>query len=87
MIDPAVDAARIRAFFVHPDMARRGLARLLYQECARAAHAKGVTRLELVATMPGVPLYLALGFAAREPVTVTLSGVGDIPFLRMGREI
>ena len=63
LLDPATEAARVRAFFVHPDFARRGIGRRLLAECERAARAEGFTRLELVATLPGVPLYAACGFA------------------------
>jgi GNAT superfamily N-acetyltransferase len=56
LLDPAIDAARIRAFFVHPDWARRGLARQLYEACERAASDAGFRRFELMATLPGVPL-------------------------------
>src|SRR5688572_27443535 len=57
LVDPERDAARIRAFFVHPDWTRRGLARRLYDVCASSALAAGFTELELVSTLPGEPLY------------------------------
>lgn len=87
LLDPATEAARIRAFFVHPDWARRGLARQLYDECARAAWRAGFRHFELMATMPGEPLYTALGFSVVERVTVTLPGDVDVPFARMHRPI
>src|SRR5688572_9664435 len=71
-IDPATNPARIRAFFVHPDWARRGLARRIFAACEQAARARGFRRIELVATLPGVPLYRALGFMDVEPVDVPL---------------
>lgn len=86
-LDPAVDAARIRAFFVHPDHARRGLARALYDTCERAASAAGFRSFELMATMPGVPLYTALGFTDLERVVLTLQHDVDVPFVRMTRSI
>ncbi|MEO7964062.1 MAG: GNAT family N-acetyltransferase [Gemmatimonadaceae bacterium] len=85
-LDPRADAARIRAFFVHPAFARRGLARRLYVECERAARAAGFQKLELMGTLPGEPLYLALGFAVVERVVLLLGGV-DVPFTRMMRSI
>lgn len=85
-LDPKTDPARIRAFFVHPAYARRGLGRRLYQECEAAARAAGFRSLELMATLPGEPLYVALGFAAVERVVVSLGGV-DVPFTRMMRSI
>jgi len=66
LLDPERDAARIRAFYVSPAFARRGLGRLLYATCEAAALAGGFHRLQLGATLPGVPLYEALGFHALE---------------------
>ena len=86
-LDPATDAARIRAFFVHPRWARQGLARRLYAECAGAAWAAGFRRFELMATRPGEPLYAALGFVVVERVTVPLPGGIVVPFARMARAI
>lgn len=73
LLDPARDAARIRAFFVHPSHARRGLARRLFDECAIQARGAGFRRLELAATLPGVPLYEALGFTARHRIEVPMA--------------
>lgn len=87
LLDPAVDAARIRAFFVHPDWARRGLARRLYDTCQRAAASAGFRELELMATLPGEPLYAALGFTPVERVVLTLPTAIDVPFVRMTRRI
>jgi GNAT superfamily N-acetyltransferase len=86
-LDPRTEPARIRAFFVHPGFARRGLASQLYDACARAARSAGFRRFELMATLPGEPLYLALGFAAVERMTVTLDDNVDVPFTRMTRDI
>jgi GNAT superfamily N-acetyltransferase len=86
-LDPAVDPARIRAFFVHPRWARRGLGRQLYAECERAARAAGFRSFELMATLPGEPLYSALGFSAVERLTVRLAGDVDVPLVKMQRRI
>lgn len=86
-LNPASDAARIRAFFVHPQFARRGLGRQLYAECERAARAAGFGRMELMATLPGVPLYSALGFSAIEQTSVRLAGDVEVPLVRMERVI
>lgn len=56
LLDPATEAARIRAFFVHPGWARRGLGRRLYARCEEDALRAGFTAFELMATLPGVPL-------------------------------
>jgi GNAT superfamily N-acetyltransferase len=61
-LDPASEPARVRAMFVRPDWTRRGLGRRILEECEAAAKREGFTRLSLMATMPGVPLYLAYGF-------------------------
>lgn len=87
LLDPATDAARIRAFFVRPDRARRGLARALYDTCARAAHAAGFRRFELMATLPGIPLYSALGFSALEHVSLEMPAGVQLPLVRMTRDI
>jgi len=86
-LNPATDAARVRAFFVHPHFARRGLGRQLYAECERAARAAAFHRIELMATLPGVPLYSALGFREVEPTSVRLPGGVNVPLVRMERSI
>jgi GNAT superfamily N-acetyltransferase len=87
ILDSRTEPARIRAFFVRPDAARRGLARRLYIECARAAHARGFRNFELMATLPGVPLYAALGFSSIEEFALPLAGGVVLPMVRMGRRI
>ena len=86
-LDPRTEAARIRAFFVHPRWARQGFGRQLYATCARAAWDAGFRHFELMATRPGEPLYVALGFTVVERVVVTLPDGVDIPFARMSRAI
>jgi len=87
LLDPTLDAARIRAFFVHPQWARRGLASRLYDTCERAASAAGFRRFELMATLPGEPLYRALGFTGVEQVVLKLGNDVTVPFVRMTRRI
>jgi GNAT superfamily N-acetyltransferase len=87
LLDPAVDPARIRAFFVHPAHARRGLARRLFTACHDAARAAGFRKLELAATLPGVPLYTALGFTAHEPIDAPMPGDLVLRCIRMDRLI
>lgn len=87
LLDPAIDAARIRAFFVDPLWARRGLARSLYVVCARAASAAGFQRLELMATAPGEPVYARLGFQVLERVELVLPDSVPVAFTRMTRDI
>jgi GNAT superfamily N-acetyltransferase len=86
-LDPATDAAKIRAFFVAPEFARRGIGRALIDHCDIAAARAGFTRLELMATLPGVPLYAACGFERiRDVVDVLPDGVA-IEFVHMQRAI
>ena len=87
LLDPLTAPARIRAFFVHPDFARRGLATRLYSACAHAAHAAGFRQFELMATLPGEPLYAALGFTVVEQVTLQLAADVDLTLARMVRHI
>jgi GNAT superfamily N-acetyltransferase len=86
LLDPS-EPARIRAFFVHPRWTRQGLARRLYAACAEAAWDAGFRRLELMATLPGEPLYTALGFSVVERVVTALPGGVMVPFARMRRDI
>ncbi len=86
-VDPATTPARIRAFFVHPDWTRRGLARQIFAECEAAAMARGFRDFELVATLPGEPLYRALGFTPLESISIPLLGNLTLPCVRMHRSI
>jgi GNAT superfamily N-acetyltransferase len=86
-LDPTTEPARIRAFFVHPQWARRGLARRLYAACAKAALDAGFRAFELMATRPGEPLYAALGFTVVERVLLPLPGGVPVPFTRMRRAL
>lgn len=63
LLDPSRDAARIRAFFVHPNSARRGIGTMILKACEQAAAAAGFTRLEMGATLSGVEFYKARGYA------------------------
>lgn len=74
LLDPAHDPARIRAFFVDPDHARRGLGAALLQACEAAARGAGFRALELMATLPGVDFYARNGFVADEPITYDAGG-------------
>ena len=87
LLDPATEPARIRAFFVEPSAARRGLGRLLLQHCTDAAAEAGFHTLELAATMPGVPLYLACGFSEVDTFEITLPGPVQVPLTRMRKAI
>lgn len=87
LLDPATMPARIRAFFVHPDWTRRGLARQIFAKCEAEAAASGFRDFELVATLPGEPFYRALGFIAIESISIPLPDNVTLPCLRMHRSI
>lgn len=87
LLDPATQAARIRAFFVEPSMARQGLGRMLMEHCQRQAAVAGFTTMELAATMPGVPLYLASGFELAERFQIDLPDDIQVPLARMRKTI
>ena len=87
LLDPARDAARIRAFFVHPAWARRGIGALILRACMEAAARAGFPKAELMATLPGVPLYRRFGFEALEALEATLPDGVPLPFVRMGRPL
>ena len=86
-LDPSCEPARIRAFFVAPEAARQGVGRLLAAACDGAARQAGFRTLELMATLPGVPFYSALGFVAVEDVVDTLPDGVAIRFVRMRRAV
>ena len=71
-LNPTIDAAKIRAFFVHPDWARRGLGTLLLETCENAAKSEGFARFEMGSTLTGVALYKLRGYHAVEPISVPL---------------
>jgi GNAT superfamily N-acetyltransferase len=87
MLDPSCDAAKIRAFFVHPDWARRGIGSLILKACENAAVEAGFTRLEMGATLSGVAFYRAKGYAEVESQTVALGNGEALPIVKMAKEI
>ena len=82
-LDPKTDPAKIRAFFVHPDFARRGVGRSLYDRCEAEAGAAGFGALELMATLGGIPLYAALGFEPGAAVDYDLGNGLSMRFVPM----
>lgn len=85
LLDPQTDPARIRAFFVHPDLARRGIGRRLLAECEAAIRAAGFTRMELVATLTGEPLYASAGYEVLERLEAPLPNGLSLPTVLMGK--
>lgn len=86
-LDPGTEPARIRAFFVAPEAARRGIGRRLLARCEEAARTAGFGSFELMSTLPGVPFYRALGFVAAEDVTDALPNGVTLRFVRMTRAL
>ncbi|MGA9932803.1 MAG: GNAT family N-acetyltransferase [Terriglobales bacterium] len=86
LLDPARDAAKIRAFFVHPGWARRGIGGMILEACEAAAGAAGFRRLEMGATLTGVPFYRAKGYVELEAVEAPLGNGLTLPIVRMGKD-
>ena len=86
LLNPATDAARVRAMYTHPNFTRRGVGRLILSLCEAAAGAEGFKAVELMATMSGEPLYRACGYEPVERVNDDRGGV-DVPLLRMRKVI
>ncbi len=85
LLDPATEAAKIRAFFVHPDWARRGIGGMILEACEAAAWAAGFQRLEMGATLTGVPFYRKKGYVELEAVEAPLGDGLTLPIVRMGK--
>lgn len=83
LLDPQHDAAKIRAFFIHPSRARRGIGTMILEACENAAIAAGFTRLEMGATLTGVLLYQVRGYVALENLEVPLANGESLPIVRM----
>ena len=87
LLDPAHDAAKIRAFFVHPAWARRGVGSRILEACESAALEEGFHRLEMGATLTGVPLYMARGYVEKEHREVPLVPGLSLPIVHMEKQL
>ena len=87
ILDPKTEAAKIRAFFVDPDNARRGIGSLLLEHCERQARAHGYTRVELMATLPGVKLYAARGYVGGALLRFEVGSGETIEFIPMQKPL
>ncbi len=87
LLDPAQDAGRIRAFFIHPLWARKGIGRRIIQACEEAAAADGFTRMELVSTLPGEPLYAAMGYEVTRRFDEPLADGTNLPLAHMKKQL
>jgi GNAT superfamily N-acetyltransferase len=86
-LDPAKDAARIRAFFVHPDYARQGIGTHLIKVCENAAQQNGFRSIEMGATLPGVPLYAAMGYKQVKRIDTQLPDGQILGIVRMRKTL
>jgi GNAT superfamily N-acetyltransferase len=87
LLDPRTDAAKIRAFFVHPAWARQGIGSRLLELCEAAARAEGFTRLEMGATLTGIPLYRRHGYVEQEREELPLANGETLPIVRMTKSV
>jgi len=87
LLDPRVDAARVRAMYTHPDFARRGVGRMILNLCESAAALEGYASVRLMATLSGEPLYRSCGYEEVERVlSAPVDGV-SVPLILMGKPI
>jgi GNAT superfamily N-acetyltransferase len=86
MLNPKTDAAKIRAFFIHPDWARQGIGSLLLDACESAARASGFNRFEMGATLTGTKLFQKRGYVAVERLEVPLEGEITLTIVHMVKE-
>ncbi len=87
LLNPATEAAKIRAFFVHPKWARQGIGTRLLEHCEKAATEAGFKRFEMGATLTGVPLYRVRGYCQVETVDVPLPNGLALPIVRMAKTL
>jgi GNAT superfamily N-acetyltransferase len=87
LLDPATDAAKIRAFFVRPGWERRGIGSLLIRACEQAALAEGFRKFEMGSTLTGIALYSAHGYRETEHIEVPLDQGLTMTVVRMTKTI
>ena len=83
LLDPRRDAAKIRAFFIHPAWARQGVGSMILKACEEAARAAGFSRYEMGATLTGAKLFGARGYMAVEPISIPLINGETLPVIHM----
>jgi len=83
LLDPLQDAAKIRAFFIHPDWARRGVGSMILKACEDAAKSAGFTCYEMGATLTGAKLFGAKGYVAVKPISIPLVNGESLPVIHM----
>jgi GNAT superfamily N-acetyltransferase len=86
LLDPRCDAAKIRAFFIHPAWARRGIGSMILEACEQAARAAGFTRFEMGATLTGAKLFGAKGYIAVRNIAVPIGNGEVLPVIHMEKQ-
>src|SRR6267378_1038831 len=86
LLDPQRDAAKIRAFFIHPDWARRGVGSMILKACEEAARSAGFTRYEMGATLTGAKLFGVKGYAAVKRISIPLVNGETLPVIHMEKQ-
>ncbi len=86
LLDPFRDAAKIRAFFIHPDWARRGVGSMILKACEDAARSAGFARFEMGATLTGAKLFGAKGYVAVKPISIPLVNGESLPVIHMEKQ-
>lgn len=87
LLNPKTDAARIRAFFVHPAWARRGIGKMMITHCENEATKSGFKAMELGATLPGEPLYKAMGYTSTSNIDVKMPDGVTLKIVKMRKQI
>jgi len=87
LLDPLRDAAKIRAFFIHPAWARQGIGGMILEACESAARAAGFTRYEMGATLTGAKLFGVKGYVAVKPISIPLMNGEVLPVIHMEKRV
>lgn len=87
LLDPAAEPARVRAFYIHPRWSRKGVGSLILKSCEEAARNAGFRRVELAATLPGVPFYLASSYEKAEEIRIEMLDGQSLPTFRMTKAL
>ncbi|STY30043.1 GNAT family acetyltransferase [Legionella wadsworthii] len=86
-LNPKLDFAKIRAFFVHPSYARQGLGKKLLTYCEKQAKAYGFSKLEMMATLTGVKLYRNCGYQLIAPESFLLGNGESFKMFKMVKHL
>lgn len=87
LLNPKTDAARVRAFYVHPKWSRRGIGKQILKACEEAASESGFKTVELIATLPGEPLYSSQGYERIGPFKIPLPEGFSLPGFHMKKHL